>query len=144
MANSGLVKRDLNAISHAREILKQIPAHDLMRICRDAGDHFLNGTLPVGEEAYPQSPDDYVSSLSATSGLPHALIRMNMKKLHEVFTEMPTIVRGLTRGLDLAVLDRGYGDQDGVPVSYSANTEALGVVLPPILRPSMPSGCRPS
>ncbi len=130
MANSGLVKRDLNAISHAREILKQIPAHDLMRICRDAGDHFLNGTLPVGEEAYPQSPDDYVSSLSATSGLPHALIRMNMKKLHEVFTEMPTIVRGLTRGLDLAVLDRGYGDQDGVPVSYSANTEALGVVLP--------------
>ncbi len=130
MANSGLVKRDLNHVAKARTALRALPAHDLMKICIKAGDHFLHDTLPVGEEEIPQSPDDYVASLSATSGLPHALIRMNMKKLHEVFTEMPTIMRGLTRGLDLAVLDKGYGDQDGVPVSYSATAEALGVVLP--------------
>ncbi|MDB4789256.1 aldehyde dehydrogenase family protein [Verrucomicrobiales bacterium] len=130
MANSGLVKRDLNFVGKSRDVLKGIPAHDLMQMCIDAGDHFLKGTLPVGEEEYPQSPDDYVKSLSATSGLPHALIRMNMNKLYEIFTEMPTIIRGLTRGLDLAVLDKGYGEQHGVPVSYSANTDALAVVLP--------------
>ncbi len=130
MANSGLVKRDLNDVSIARSALRRLSADDLMAICMKAGDHFLNDTLPVGEEALPQTPSDYVTSLSATSGLPHTLIRMNMKKLHEVFTEMPTIMRGLTRGLNLSVLDKGYGDQGGVPVSYSANTDALGVVLP--------------
>ena len=130
MANSGIVKRDLNHLADARQALRKIPAHDLMEICIKAGEYFLNHTLPVGEEEYPQSPEDYVASLSSTSGLPHALIRMNMKKLHEVFTEMPIITRGLTRGLDLAVLDQGYGDQSGIPVSYSANTDALGVVLP--------------
>ncbi len=130
MANSGLVKRDLNDVSKARAALRNLSADELMAICIRAGDHFLNDTLPVGEEEFPQTPENYVTSLSATSGLPHTLIRMNMKKLHEVFTEMPTIMRGLTRGLNLSVLDKGYGDQDGVPVSYSANTDALGVVLP--------------
>ncbi len=130
MANSGLVKRDLHQLGKARDILRTIPADDLMKICIEAGDHFLNAVLPVGEEGYDQSPNDYVRSLAATSGLPHALIRMNMKKLHEVFTEMPVITRGLTRGLDLSVLDKGYGDQQGVPVSYSALADALSVVLP--------------
>ena len=130
MANSGLVKRDLNLVSQSRDVLREIPAHDLMKMCVEAGDYFLKDSLPVGEEAYPQSPEGYIKSLSSTSGLPHALIRMNMNKLHEIFTEMPTIMRGLTRGLDLAVLDKGYGDQQGVPVSYSANTDALAVVLP--------------
>ena len=39
-----------------------------------------NGTLPVGMEGHPQTPDDYVQSLALTSGLPHSLIRMGMKK----------------------------------------------------------------
>src|SRR5690606_37930974 len=41
-----------------------------------------------------------------------------------------TILRGLTRGMDLSVLDDGFGEQSGVPVSYFATTETLGVVLP--------------
>src|SRR5690606_38588287 len=47
-----------------------------------------------------------------------------------VFSEMPTIIRGLTRGISLDVFDRGYGEQNGVPVSYSATTDSLGVILP--------------
>jgi acyl-CoA reductase-like NAD-dependent aldehyde dehydrogenase len=43
---------------------------------------------------------------------------------------MPTILKGLTRGMDLSVIDRGEGEQAGVPVSYFAEAEALGVVLP--------------
>ena len=49
MANSGLVKRDLNLVSAARSALREIPAHDLMKICQQAGEHFLKDTLPVGE-----------------------------------------------------------------------------------------------
>jgi len=62
--------------------------------------------LPLGE-GQTQSPGAYVESLSATSGLPHSLVRRNMAKIQQVFTEMPTILRGLTRGLESAVLDTG-------------------------------------
>ena len=40
------------------------------------------------------------------------------------------ILRGLSRGLDPAVLDRGFGDVDGQAVSFYPRARALGVVLP--------------
>jgi hypothetical protein len=89
----------------------------------------MEAALPLGE-GQTQSPQEYVEALSATSGLPHALVRRNMTKIHQVFTEMPTILRGLTRGMDLNIIDQGSGEQAGVPVSYFAVTDALGVVLP--------------
>jgi acyl-CoA reductase-like NAD-dependent aldehyde dehydrogenase len=55
---------------------------------------------------------------------------MNIKRLGNVFAEIETIIRGLTRGVDLATLERGYGNQNGVPVSYTAQTDALSVILP--------------
>ena len=69
-------------------------------------------------------------SLSATSGLPHTLARANMQKVATVLFEMPTILRGLMRGMDPSVLDDGVGLHDGVPVWYVPTTDALGVVLP--------------
>jgi len=68
--------------------------------------------------------------LSLTSGLPHSLCRANMAKIYEVFTEMEGIVCGLTRGLDLGVIDEGLGTQFDSPISYYAETHSLGVVLP--------------
>jgi acyl-CoA reductase-like NAD-dependent aldehyde dehydrogenase len=50
--------------------------------------------------------------------------------LHSVFEQIETIICGLTRGLDLDVLDKGYGEQGGAPVSFSAMTDCLGVILP--------------
>ena len=88
----------------------------------------MSTELPLGQDR--QSPQQYVESLSATSGLPHALIRRNMSKIHQVFSEMPAILRGLTRGLDHQILDEGVGEQAGVALSYYAVTQALGVVLP--------------
>jgi acyl-CoA reductase-like NAD-dependent aldehyde dehydrogenase len=43
---------------------------------------------------------------------------------------MPTVLRGLTRGLEPAILDRYVGEQAGVPVCFYPVTDALGVVLP--------------
>src|SRR5206468_4944409 len=99
-------------------------------ICARAAERFMEADLPLGEDGGTQSPADHVKALSATSGLPHALCRRNMAKIHQVLTEMPTILRGLTRGLDLEVIDRGIGEQAGVPVSFFPVTSALGVVLP--------------
>ncbi len=129
-ANSGLVRKDLLELRSAREVLRGISSADLVAMSREAGEHFLNGRLPVGDAGHTQSPDDYVMSLSATSGLPHSLIRMNMKKLHQLFLGMDGVLRGLSRGLDLQVFDTGIGEQSGFPVSFSAVTDSLGVILP--------------
>ena len=129
-ANGGLIRRDLLDFSEARAALKQFKAAELLRIAQEAGQVFLNDTLPVGEEEIPQTPEDYVQSLSATSGLPHSLIRMNMERLAGVFNEVPTIFKGLSRGLDPEVLDGGHCQQSGVRVSFTPNAGFLGVVLP--------------
>ena len=128
MANPGLVKRDLQNLRAARQTLRAIPARRLIEMAKKAGDYFLNDTLPCGDQ--DQSPEDYLHQLHATSGLPHNLIRMNMKKLHQLFTQMEEVVSGLSRGLSLDVFDTGIGEQGGAPVSYSAVTDSLGVVLP--------------
>jgi acyl-CoA reductase-like NAD-dependent aldehyde dehydrogenase len=43
---------------------------------------------------------------------------------------MRTVLNGLTRGLPLEVIDRGFGEQAGCPVSYYPTTNALGLVMP--------------
>jgi hypothetical protein len=129
-ANAGLIRRDLRGMDAARDALRAVPAEQLLTFCARAGERFMEADLPLGEDGGTQSPGDYVEALSATSGLPHALCRRNMAKIHQVLTQMPTILRGLTRGLDLGVLDRGIGEQAGVPVSFFPVTSALGVVLP--------------
>ena len=129
-ANAGLIHRDLRRTDVAREALRAVPAEQLLAICARAGEQFMEAALPLGEDGGRQSPREYVEALSETSGLPHALCRRNMAKIHQVLSQMPTILRGLTRGLDLGVLDRGIGEQAGVPVSFFPVTSALGVVLP--------------
>jgi hypothetical protein len=126
-ANAGLIRRDLRRTS--RDALRAVPVARLLALSAEAGRLFMEADLPLGE-GQPQSPDAYIQALSASSGLSHALVRRNMAKIYQVFTEMPTILRGLTLGLDPAVLDTGIGAQAGVPVSYFAVTDALGVVLP--------------
>jgi hypothetical protein len=128
--NAGIIRRDLREEEQieARETLAALSFEQLLDICRRAAGHFLNDTLPLGDDR--QSPDDYVGQLSATTGMPHALVRRNMTKIAGVMTEMLTVLRGLTRGLDLSLLDAGYGEHDGHLVSFYPRTQSLGVVLP--------------
>jgi acyl-CoA reductase-like NAD-dependent aldehyde dehydrogenase len=127
-ANVGLISRDLLAQDEMRAALLAIPTERLMAMIAEAADHFLNATLPVGDEA--QGPEDYVRQLSATTGMPHAMVRRNMARVASVMTNLPDILRGLTRGLDLGVLDRGFGDVDGQALSFYPKAKSLGVVLP--------------
>lgn len=129
-ANPGLIRRDLRGEvqADARSTLAAVPTAELIRICRRAADYFLSDALPIGDDL--QRPDDYVEQLSATTGMPHALVRRNMTKIAGVLTEMATVLRGLTRGIDPGVLDAGFGEYGGHAVSFYPRTASLGVVLP--------------
>jgi len=129
-ANTGMIRRDLLDLSNARDRLRDIPMSGLFDIFHKAGRIFLEEEVPISEEGPPQSRGDYIETLSATSGLPHKLVRQNMEKIHHVFTHIEEIIKGLTRGLDPAVLDRGFGEQAGVAVGYYPTTDCLGVILP--------------
>jgi hypothetical protein len=122
--NAGLIRKDLARVCEARAALRQIPVARLLEICAQAGELFLNGTLPLGGGA--QSPRQYEESLSASSGLPRVMVRRNMAKIHSALANMGTILRGLTRGLDAAVLDRGYGGR----LCFYPASPCLGLVMP--------------
>jgi acyl-CoA reductase-like NAD-dependent aldehyde dehydrogenase len=86
--------------------------------------------LPLGDQGHMQSPEDYVKTLSATSGLPHAMVRRNMAKVYSVMAEIETILKGLTRNLNLEIIDNGLGIQDGMRMSFYPVTQSIGLVLP--------------
>lgn len=129
-ANSGIVARDLLNFRDARAALRAIPTRQRMALVKKAGEIFLNDTLPLGIGGHTQSPEDYVRQLATTSGLPYTLIRRNLERLGSIFGQIDIILRGLTRGLDMDVLDHGYGTQGGAPVSFNCVTENLAVILP--------------
>jgi hypothetical protein len=132
-ANAGIVRRDLKQAAKRAASLRAVPVAELIACCQRAAPIFLEGELAVGAAEVGgelQGPEDYARSLSATSGLPHALCRANMQKVAKVMAEMPRILRGLMRGMDPSVLDGGQGEHDGVPVWYTPNADALGAVLP--------------
>ncbi|MCB1077710.1 MAG: aldehyde dehydrogenase family protein [Verrucomicrobiae bacterium] len=129
-ACADMIKYDLAKMGEARAKLRAMKSADLIEITKKAGEIFLNDELPIGVDGAMQGPEDYVLSLAATSGLPHSLIRMNMKRLGGIFGQIEDIFQGLTRGLDIGVLDKGYGDQGGAPVSFAATTNELAVILP--------------
>jgi acyl-CoA reductase-like NAD-dependent aldehyde dehydrogenase len=128
--NAGIIRRDLQKIGTSRAALQRFTVGQLIEVSARAGDQFLNGTLPLGDRGHHQTPGQYVEMLSSTSGLPHVLVRRNMEKIHAALTRMRTVLAGLTRGLELAILDRGQGEQFGTRLSYYPTTQALGLVMP--------------
>jgi len=130
-ANVGLIRRDLLKQSEARALLLQIPVADLVKMAARAAGHFLNDTLPLDPESGSmQTPDQYVEQVSATTGMPFSNVRRNMMKVHGVLDQVEEVLGGLTRGLDLSVLDEGFGTVRGQMLSFFPRTDSLGVVLP--------------
>jgi acyl-CoA reductase-like NAD-dependent aldehyde dehydrogenase len=126
---AGIVKRDARHARRAREALRAIPPAELIDRCKKAGELFANASLPIG--GGKQSPDDFIAQQSATTGMPLAMCRANLDKNAFVLQNMDRILECLTRGLDLNILARGYGDEGrGVTVSYQAQSDVLGAVLP--------------
>jgi acyl-CoA reductase-like NAD-dependent aldehyde dehydrogenase len=126
LANPGLVTRDIGRMS--RDILESFSMKELLSISRKAGGYFAGGDLPLGDGI--QSFEDYIRQLSATTGMPETLCRANAKKIHRVLDEMELVVAGLTRGMDLAILDHGFGCDDGRMLSWLREARVFGAVLP--------------
>lgn len=125
----GIVSRDLQKAHLARQALLEVPTSDLIAMCKQAAVFFENESLPVGDSQ--QSVDDFVHQQSASTGLPEHMCRANMVKNCFVLSRMDEILDCLTRGLDLSILSRGYGDEGrGVTVSFQAQTPVLGAILP--------------
>jgi hypothetical protein len=130
-ANVGLIRRDLLAQGEARARLRAIPIARLVEASHRAADAFMHETLPLDPQSGSgQTPQDYVEQVTATTGMPWASVRRNMAKVHGVLSRVEEVLAGLTRGLDLTVLDEGVGVRDGHLLSFFPRTEALGVVLP--------------
>ena len=128
-ANPGLLRRDMRKAKRARDVLREIPIAELIERMKKAGELYLNATLPMGDGE--QSPDDFARQQSASTGLPEHMAKFNMTKNHFVLNNMEKILDALTRGLPLDILTLGYGKEErGVTVSYQAQTNALGMVLP--------------
>ncbi|HXE53702.1 MAG TPA: aldehyde dehydrogenase family protein, partial [Tepidisphaeraceae bacterium] len=125
-ANPGLISRDVNRWDS--DVLEQFTVKELVGMCKKAADLLMNGTLPVGDAK--QTFDDYVRQLSATTGMPYSYCRLNAKKIHRVLDEMDVILAGLTRGFDLSILDKGYGNDEGRTLSWFREARTFGAVLP--------------
>jgi acyl-CoA reductase-like NAD-dependent aldehyde dehydrogenase len=123
-ANVGLIRRDLLKQAESRAALAAFSTRELIEICKRAADIFANDTLPLGDT--PQTPQNYVEQLSVTTGLPHVLVRNNMAKIRTAMSEMEQVLRGLTRGMPLEVLDNGHA----AGLSFFPRAHTLGVVLP--------------
>jgi acyl-CoA reductase-like NAD-dependent aldehyde dehydrogenase len=127
-ANGGMIQRDMRRAERARAALREVPIDELIARVGKAGELYATAELPMGDGR--QTPDAFVHAQSASTGLPERLCRANMKKNMFVLTEMRRILTSLTRGLDLDVLSRGFGEERGVPISYQAQSPVLGLVLP--------------
>ncbi len=127
-ANRGLVAKDLLSAASNKRALEAYGVSELLGICKRAARLFMEADLPLDGDA--QSPEDYGRQVSGTTGMPESLCRQNMDKIRLVSEEMEAVLDGLTRGLDLSVLDEGWKVQNERPLSYVCQTEALGAVLP--------------
>ncbi len=125
-ANSGMIVRDVHRM--ADDVLERFTVAELLEMCRKAADLFGSATLPIGD--HPQSFDDYLGQLSATTGMPVTYCKTNADKIRRVMADMESILAGLTRGLDLEILDRGHGMRDGHPLCFFREGRIFGAVLP--------------
>jgi hypothetical protein len=117
----GVVQKDLRQSPKARAALRQLPIDELVRRCQRAGELFETAELPMGDGR--QTVEQFVRQQSASTGLPEHMCRSNMGKNAFVLKNIDRILDALTRGLDLSILARGFGEEGrGVPISYQAQS----------------------
>ncbi len=124
--NSGIIGRDINRL--ADDVLEGFSVAELMEMSRHAAELFMTASLPLGDTK--QSFDDYVNQLSATTGMPITYCRHNASKIYNILSQIETVIRGLTRGFDLSILDMGHGHCAGGTLSFFRDGRVFGAVLP--------------
>ncbi|MBX7102544.1 MAG: aldehyde dehydrogenase family protein [Gemmataceae bacterium] len=126
--SGSMIARDLSRGPAARRALADVPVADLIAMYRKAGEYFLEAKLPCGDAEL--SFDEYLRCLSGTTGSPLVFCRRNAEKVAYVLKNVDEVLAGLTRGLDLRVLDKGYTKQEGRTVSFYPAADFFGAILP--------------
>lgn len=124
----GQIARDMRHAKANRQRLEELSVQELIGICHRAGELMAEAELPLGDST--QGPEDYLSCLAATAGMPVAMGRQNLDKIVGFLMGIEKVLDGLTRGLDLTVLEGGYGSQNGRQLSYLRQSDTLGAILP--------------
>ena len=122
------IARDVGGMERAHKELRAIPVRDILGMYKKAADYFVNATLPCGDAEL--SFDDYVRNLSATTGSPMVFCKRNALKVHYVLDNVEEVIGGLTRGLDVEALDKGYSTKTGRMQAFYPTTHVFGAVLP--------------
>lgn len=125
----GIVQMDYRHAARARHVLRDVGPTELILRCKKAAELFESAELPMGDAS--QTVQDFVHQQSASTGLPEHMCLSNMKKNSFVLANIDRILDALTRGLDLEIFRRGFGEEGrGVTVSYQLQSPVLGAVLP--------------
>jgi acyl-CoA reductase-like NAD-dependent aldehyde dehydrogenase len=122
------IARDVSSCERAHKELAAMSIREILAIYKKAADLFLNGTLPCGDAELTFA--DYVRNLSATTGSPMVFCDRNARKVAYVLGNIEEVIGGLTRGLDLEALDRGYTTKAGRMQAFYPTTDVFGAVLP--------------
>jgi acyl-CoA reductase-like NAD-dependent aldehyde dehydrogenase len=122
------IARDISTADRAKKELAAIPVRDILAMYKKAADYFLNAALPCGTTEL--TFDDYIRNLSSTTGSPMVFCRRNALKVHYVLDNVEEVIGGLTRGLDVEALDRGYTNRNGRMQAFYPTTNLFGAVLP--------------
>ncbi|MEL7059271.1 MAG: aldehyde dehydrogenase family protein [Acidobacteriota bacterium] len=132
LAIPGLIARDLDhELVHRRRALEAHSVPELIEVCHRAAELFEHAELPLFPGADVRlGPEGYLERLAATTGMPVAMGRANLSKIVHVLAHVEDVLDGLTRGLDLGVLDGGWGTMAGRRLSYQRLTDGLGAILP--------------
>jgi len=128
--NVGIIRKDLARMQESRAVLREFSCERLIEICGEAAKLFEHERLPWGKDGQTQSPEEYVETLSETSGLPFVMVRRNIRKIADALTHMRAVLNGLTRGLEPSIIDGGFGEHAGARVSFYPATSSLGLVMP--------------
>src|SRR6516162_7405410 len=76
-ANGGLVERDMRHAQRARDVLREVPIKELLKMVKKAADLYTKAELPLGNGT--QTPEQFARMQSATTGLPEHMCKFNME-----------------------------------------------------------------
>ncbi|CAN5306019.1 aldehyde dehydrogenase family protein [soil metagenome] len=122
------IARDLGTMDRAAAELRAIPIRDILGMYKKAAEYFEKGTLLCGDTE--QTFDEYIRNLSATTGSPMVFCKRNALKVAYVLGNIEEVIGGLTRGLDVEALDKGYTTKSGQMQAFYPTTNVFGAVLP--------------
>ena len=128
-ANGGLVERDMRKAQRARDVLREIPIDELLAMV-DEGRRAVHERRAAAGRRHADARRVRPRAVGDAPGCPSTCAAQHEEERVRARRDAQRSSTSLTRGLDLDILSRGYGEERGVPISYQAQSPVLGLVLP--------------